>query len=115
MTYGPLVADDSDTDQRAAEKAERRAARELVAGYHRAELRKLLNHVRDGCERLDAGQIDEFELDQLIHQYKRAATKLWTFCGSSGGQWLQAAKALRYLEATGESGRDWWQEAAPRR
>ena len=104
-----------DSDRQAAEKAERRAARELVGNYHRTELRKLLDHIRDGFARLDAGQIDEFELDQLIHQYESAATKLWSFCGTSGGQWLQAAKSLKYLEATGEPSRDWWGEAPPRR
>lgn len=102
-----------DSDRQATEKAERRAARELVGNYHRTELRKLLDHIRDGFARHDAGQIDEFELDQLIHQYKNAATKLWSFCGTSGRQWLQAAKSLQYLKATG--GRDWWEEAAPRR
>jgi hypothetical protein len=75
----------------------------------------LLDHVRDGFASLDAGEIDEFELDDLIHRYKRAAAKLWSFCGTSGGQWLQAAKALRYLEQTGQPRRDWWEEAAPRR
>lgn len=79
------------------------------------ELRKLLDRVRDGFTRLDSGAIDEFELDELIHQYKRAAARLWSFCGSSGGQWLQAANALRYHEHTRESGRDWWEEAALRR
>lgn len=115
MTYVPVVAEEGDNERRASEKAERRAARELVGSYHQAELRKLLDHIRDGFARLDAGQIDEFELDQLIHQYKNAATKLWSFCGSSGGQWLQAANALRRLEHSGEPGRDWWAEAAPRR
>lgn len=71
--------------------------------------------MRDGFARLDAGQIDEFELDQLIHQYKNAATKLWSFCGTSGGQWVQAAKSLQRLEATRGPSRDWWGEAAPRR
>ena len=104
-----------DSDRQASEKAERRAARELIGNYHRTELRKLLDHIRDGFARLDAGQIDEFELDRLIHQYKNAATKLWSFCGTSGGQWVQAAKSLQYLETTGGPSRDWWGEAAPRR
>ena len=106
---------DEDRDRQASEKAERRAARELVGNYHRTELRKLLDHVRAGFAQLDSGAIDEFELDDLIHQYKRAAAKLWSFCGSSGGQWVRAANALRYLEQTGERRRDWWDEAAPRR
>ena len=114
MPYVRAVPERGDSGRQDSEKAERQAARELVARYHRAELRKLLDHVRGGFARLDAGEIDEFELDQLIHQYKKAATKLWSFCGTSGGQWLQAAKWLRHLEDAGEPGRDWWQEAAPR-
>jgi hypothetical protein len=115
VTYVRAVVEHSDTERRDSEKAERQAARELVARYHQAELRKLLDHVRDGFARLDAGDIDEFELDQVIHQYKKAAAKLWSFCGTSGGHWLQTANSLRYLENAGEPGRDWWEEAAPRR
>ena len=115
MTYVRAVVEHSDRDPQTSDKAERQAARELVGRYHGAELRKLLDHVRDGFARLDAGEIDEFDLDQLIHQYKKAATKLWSFCGTSGGQWLQAANSLRYLENAGETGRDWWEEATPPR
>ena len=86
-----------------------------MASYHQEELRKLLEHVRHGFRLLDAGEIDEFELDELIHRYKRAAARLWSFCGSSGGQWLRAANALRHLRSTGEPDRDWWENAAPRR
>src|SRR4051812_38886126 len=71
------------------EKAERKAARELVAHYHEAELRQLLEHVRSGFLRFDAGAINAFELDEIIHRYKRAAARLWSFCGSSGGRWQQ--------------------------
>jgi hypothetical protein len=46
--------------------------------------------------------IDEFDLDDLIHRYKRSARELWKFCGSSGGQWLQAASALTFLRERGE-------------
>ena len=96
------------------DKADRRAARELVAAYHQSQLRALLEHVRVGFTRLDAGDIDEFELDDLIHHYKRSATELWKFCGSSGGQWQQAASALRYLREHGEEP-NWWEEGAPHR
>ena len=95
------------THEAADEKAKRRAARELIAAYHQQQLRALLEHVRDGFVQLDAGEIDEFELDDLIHRYKRAATELWKFCGNSGGQWLQAADALAYRREKGE-GPDWW-------
>ncbi len=67
-------------------KAERRAARESVGRYHEDELRKLLGHVRGGFNRYDAGEIDAFELDDLIHHYKRSAQKLWSFCSGSTQQ-----------------------------
>ena len=62
----------------------------------------------------DRGEIDEFDLDDLIHRYKRAAADLWKFCGSSGGQWLQAANMLTYLREQGEEP-DWWAIGAQRR
>ncbi|HUF32985.1 MAG TPA: hypothetical protein VMN58_07240 [Acidimicrobiales bacterium] len=97
-----------------SEKAKRREARAIVGAYHQEQLRVLLEHVREGFDLLDAGEIDEFELDDLIHRYKRAAGQLWTFCGSSGGQWLQAATALAHMRDRGEE-RDWWAESAGRR
>jgi hypothetical protein len=98
----------------ASEKAKRREARKIIAAYHQEQLRALLEHVRDGFSQLDAGEIDEFELDDLIHRYKRAATELWKFCGNTGGQWLQAANALAYLRDQGEEP-DWWAASASRR
>ena len=95
----------------AGEKAKRRAARELIGAYHQEQLRALLEHVRDGFARLDAGEIDEFDLDELIHRYKRAATELWKFCGSTGGEWLQAVNALAYLREQGQEP-DWWARSA---
>jgi hypothetical protein len=70
--------------------------------------------VREGFVRLDVGEIDVFELDDLIHRYKRAATRLWSFCGSSGGQWEQAANTLAFLRDMNEPAPDWWADAAPR-
>ena len=86
----------------------------MIAAYHQAELRTLLEHVRTGFVQLDDGNIDEFELDDLIHRYKRSANELWKFCGSSGGQWLQAASALTYMREQGDEP-DWWEIGAPRR
>ncbi|MGH9138843.1 MAG: hypothetical protein ACRD0G_17670 [Acidimicrobiales bacterium] len=43
----------------------------LIAAYHQQQLRALLEQVRDGFARLDTGEIDEFDLDDLIHRYKR--------------------------------------------
>jgi hypothetical protein len=101
--------------QRAADdKRLRRAARELIAAYHQQQLRALLERVRDGFAQLDAGDIDEFDLDDLFHRYRRAAADLWQFCGSTGGQWLEAANTLTYLREQDEEP-DWWARSAPRR
>ena len=99
---------------RSDEKAERSAAGELIHAYHRHELRALLERLRAGFAQLDAGVVDEFELDDLIHHYKRSAAELWKFCGSTGGQWLQAARALTYLREQGEEP-DWWDPGSSRR
>ncbi|HET6914686.1 MAG TPA: hypothetical protein VFH56_01210 [Acidimicrobiales bacterium] len=96
------------------DKTARRAGRQLIAAYHYEQLRKLLEHIRQGFNQLDTGEIDAFEMDELIHRYHRCAQKLWSFCGSSGGQWLQAAKNLAYYRSQGEEP-DWWEAGAPRR
>jgi hypothetical protein len=108
------VAERSRNKRGGGDKDARRAARELVAEYHREQLGALLGRVRDGFARFDRGEIDEFDLDDLIHRYKRAAADLWKFCGSAGGRWQQAADALRYLREQGEEP-DWWARSAPRR
>lgn len=112
--YGRNVGEPRRSHSPRADKSARQAARAVVASYHQQELGRLLDHVRDGFVRLDAGEIDEFELDDLIHRYKRAAARLWSFCGSSGGQWEQAANTLAFLRDSGEPTPDWWTEAAPR-
>jgi hypothetical protein len=106
---GGLISDD-----RAGERARRRAAREVIAAYHDEQLRTLLERVRDGFARLDAGEMDAFGLDDLIHHYKRSARELWKFCGSSGSEWERAASALAYWREQGEEP-DWWQAGVPRR
>jgi hypothetical protein len=95
-------------------KAERRAARAAVGAYHEAELARLIDHVREGLERYDAGEIDAFELDELIHHYKRATQKLWSFCTGGGAHVYSTAKTLEWLRDQGELP-DWWEQATPRR
>ena len=95
------------------ERAQRRAARKTIAAYHEEQLRALLEHVREGFARLDAGEIDAFELDDVIHHYKRSARELWKFCGSSGSEWERAASALALWREEGEEP-DWWEAGAPR-
>ncbi|WP_131104664.1 hypothetical protein [Ornithinimicrobium sufpigmenti] len=61
-------------------RAERRAAREAVSAYHEAELAKLVERVGQGIDGFRSGQLDAFEVDQVLFQYSRAAKELWKFC-----------------------------------
>ena len=103
----------SEVAGRSDQRARRRASRQLIAAYHEEQLRVLLEHVRAGFARLDAGEIDVFELDELLHHYKRSAAELWKFCGSSGSQWERAANTLTRLRDRGDEP-DWWRVGAPR-
>jgi hypothetical protein len=93
-------------------KAERRAARAAVGAYHEAELARLLEHVREGLARFDTGEIDAFELDDLIHRYTRATQKLWSFCSGGGSHIYSTAKMLDWQREEGELP-NWWDLAAP--
>jgi len=62
----------------------------MIGAYHERQLRALLEHVSDGCARLNAGEIDPFDVDVLIHHDKRSARELQKFCGSSGSQGIGA-------------------------
>jgi hypothetical protein len=66
--------------------------------------------VREDLARYDLAEIDAFELDELIHHYKRTTQKLWSFSTASGGQLEMAARTLEWLREqhdlrTGGSGR----------
>lgn len=97
-----------------SEKARRRAARQLVGAYHEQQLRQLLEHVRAGFAEFDAGRINVFDLDDLVHRYQRAAAKLWGFCKSTGSRCEAAARELSHRRGTGED-IDWWELGADRR
>src|SRR5215213_6603054 len=90
-------------------RPERRAARAVVGAYHEVELARLIERVRKGLERYDA-----FELDELIHHYKRATQKLWSFCTGGGAHVYSTARTLALLREQGELP-DWWEQATPRR
>jgi hypothetical protein len=98
----------------ANEKARRRAAGVLIDDFHERQLRGLLERVRDGFARMDAGEIDPFELDDLIHRYKRSAQKLWSFCSGTGSDRERAALTLEWWREEGEPEPDWWEAGAPR-
>ena len=57
------------------DKARRKQAVAIIGDYHEQQLRLLLERVRDGFAQLDAGAIDPFELDDLIHHYKRSTAE----------------------------------------
>jgi hypothetical protein len=95
-------------------KAQRRADREAVGAYHEAQLAWLLERLRVGFARYDAGEIDAFELDELIHHYKRAAQKLWSACVGGGGHVEGMARRIEWEAAQGEQ-TDWWTLGEPRR
>lgn len=109
--YGRLVA--AGRERTDVDKVQRRAAQAKIAAYHDEQLRALVEHVREGLLQLDAGEIDVFELDDVIHRYKRAAKALWSFCGSTESQWVQAANVLAFRRERGEEP-DWWAASAPR-
>jgi hypothetical protein len=85
----------------------------MIAAYHQEQLRVLLGHVRKALTQLDAGLIDEFDVDDVIHHYKRSAAALWKFCGSSGGRWEQAANTVALFRDRGDEP-DWWEAGDPR-
>ena len=94
-------------------KAERRADREAVGAYHEQQQAKLLEHVRGGFARYDAGVIDAFELDELIHHYHRASQRLWSACVGGGTHASRLAPLLEQQSADGDE-TDWWALGARR-
>jgi hypothetical protein len=95
-------------------KAERRAAATLVSAYHEARLNELIARVAEAVDRHRAGELDAFEVDQVIHHYQRAARKLWTFCGQSGTEVELAADTIRRMAEDGVTV-DWWERGGSRR
>ena len=100
---------------KAEEKAQRRADIALVGSYYEARLADLLERVRDGFADYDAGELDAFDLDDLIHRYKRATRELWKFCGSVTGSSAHfIARSLEEMQERGET-IDWWERGNPPR
>ncbi|MGI5175780.1 hypothetical protein ACQEVZ_07775 [Dactylosporangium sp. CA-152071] len=90
-----------------SDKAERRAAREVVAAYHEAELGELVARVSEAVDRYRAGELDAFDVDRVLFQYSRAARELWKYCNY--GQVEIAAEVIRAQPSCG-----WWERGAPR-
>lgn len=86
----------------------------MVAAYHKEQLGLLLEHVREGLDRLASGEIDQFEMDRLIHHYSRSAKELWKFCGYGGIRVDWAFHSIGYVRDSG-SEPDWWEIGNPGR
>ena len=96
-------------------KAQRRADRQTVGRYYEEQLATLLERIRAGFERYDAGELDAFELDDLIWKYKRATRELWKFCSNVTGVGTAfVAPTILELEADGDA-IDWWERGNPER
>ena len=91
-----------------SDKSERRAARSVVAEYHQAELESLVAHVAEAVDRYRGGELDAFDVDQVLFQYSRAAKELWKYCNLLQPE--SAAAMIRELPP-----HDWWGRGAPRR
>lgn len=89
-------------------KSERRAAREVVAAYHEAQLAELLQRVGETVDSFRAGELDAFDAEQVIFQYSRAAKELWKFCN--------LADVVFTARLIGEEAPTaWWERGAPNR
>jgi hypothetical protein len=49
-------------------------------------LAALVQRVAEAVDRHRGGELDAFEVDQVIFQYQRAARQLWTFCQTTGSR-----------------------------
>lgn len=100
---------------KATEKAQRRADIAMVGAYYEARLAELLERVRRGFADYDAGELDAFDLDELIHRYKRATRELWKLCGSvTGSRAGSIARMLEDMQSRDET-IDWWERGNPAR
>jgi hypothetical protein len=90
-----------------SDRAERRAARLVVATYHEAELAALVARIGEAVDQYRTGELDAFEVDRVLFQYSRAAKELWKFCNLGP---TEIAAAMIETRAP----HDWWERGAPR-
>ena len=79
----------------------------MVAEYHQAELGDLVARVGEAVDRYRAGELDAFDVDQVLFQYSRAAKELWKYCSH-----LQREIATAIIRE--RPPHDWWERGAPR-
>ncbi|TGN63560.1 hypothetical protein EXE59_06060 [Nocardioides eburneiflavus] len=91
-----------------SQKSDRRQAREAIATYHEAKLAELLAHVAEAIDRFRSGELEAFDVDEVLFQYSRAAKELWKFCNIGNVQ----ITARQVHEGPPI---DWWERGAPKR
>ena len=91
-----------------SQKSDRRQAREAVAAYHEAKLAELLAHVAEAIDRFRSGELEAFDVDEVLFQYSRAAKELWKSCNIGNVQ----VTAGQLHEGPPI---DWWERGAPKR
>jgi hypothetical protein len=67
----------------------------------------LVARVGKAVDRYRAGELDAFDVDQVLFQYSRAAKELWKFCNH-----LQVEIAAAMIRE--QPPHDWWERGAPR-
>ena len=80
----------------------------MVAEYHRAELVGLLARVAEAVDRYRGGELDAFDVDQVLFQYSRAAKELWKYCNLVDAE--MTADQIRQQPLA-----DWWERGAPKK
>jgi len=88
-------------------KSDRQAASEAVVKYHENQLASLQEHVGAVLECFRNGELDAFEVDQVLFQYSRAAKELWKFCNFGDPEFATDLVRERPIV-------DWWERGAPR-
>ena len=78
-----------------------------VAAYHEVQLADLVARVGSDIDRYRAGELNAFDVDQVIFLGSRAAKELWKFCNLADVE-LTAA-LVRERPPT-----DWWERAIPK-
>ena len=76
-----------------------------MAAYHQAKLSVLVSHVAEATDHFRAGELDAFDVDQVLFQYSRAAKELWKFCNMTNVEF--AARLVSEPPAI-----DWWERGA---
>ncbi len=95
-------------ETRSMTKGERAAARAQIAQYHERKLAALQATVAAAFQQCQAGAVDAFAVDQVIHEYHRQSQELFTFINTYVPSNARLPQLLALIDA--EERREWsWQ------